>query len=452
MSSELAVSQPRPLVKASTELSAFLGMEVPAMISTLKAQCFKNSRPDDITDAQLAAFVSVANALKVNPLIPGFLYAYPTKNGGIEPIAGPDTTFKKLDEKISDGVIDGYECTVYPEDVALPPTHATCIIDRSNGKKPAKYTAIKTEWYVDTNPNWKYKMRHMLWLRAIKQAARQVIHGLPMDNDEYKLHQMQNVTPDGDAMDAPPPVIEKRPDAPARSKKGAAAVVENAPAKPAETQSEAVRRGGGNVVEADFTDVPPQGVHAKIADAMAGEYGLRPGESKQRAEPPIDEAMKAREAKLKAEGAQAEATRIAKEQKAKNDKLSEKLAEEAKENLAAERASTSTAPRVFLKDGEEITAVCEVVGLTLGIMNVVAADGTAAQKPGLQADVKGDFNGKVTHVGGATGTNDEDLKPLAPWALGATVKLKLLGKLQKKTQKVQAKVLSASAVEETVED
>ena len=72
--------------RASDQLAAFLGIEKGMMIETLKAQCFKGKRPDEVSDAQLAAFVSTANVLKVNPLVPGMLYAYPERNGGITPI------------------------------------------------------------------------------------------------------------------------------------------------------------------------------------------------------------------------------------------------------------------------------------------------------------------------------------------------------------------------------
>src|SRR6478736_2938617 len=108
-STALAVSQP---VKASDQLASFLGIEKGMMLETLKAQCFKGKRPDEVTDAQLAAFISTANVLQVNPLVPGMLYAYPERNGGITPILGPDGVFKKLDEFIASGKLRGYECDV----------------------------------------------------------------------------------------------------------------------------------------------------------------------------------------------------------------------------------------------------------------------------------------------------------------------------------------------------
>ena len=93
--SQVAVAQPKP--RASHALAAFIGMEPAMMLDTIKAQCFKGD-PSRISDAQIAAFVSIAHDMKVNPLLPGMMYAYPTSGGGIVPMIGPDAVFKKLSE------------------------------------------------------------------------------------------------------------------------------------------------------------------------------------------------------------------------------------------------------------------------------------------------------------------------------------------------------------------
>lgn len=403
MSEQLAVSTPRSgqLVKASSELSSLLGMEVPQMLSALKAQCFKGSNPDAISNEQLAAFVSVANHLRVNPLLPGFLYAYPTKNGGIEPIAGPDTIFKKLEEAIAGGVIDGYDCIVYPEDPALPPTHATCVIERGNGRKAARYTAIKAEWYVESNPNWKFKTRHMLWLRAIKQCARQVIHGLPMDSDEYKLAQMQNVTELGDAPEAPvvqanvtveePPA---RAAAPKRNPKGAAAVVENA----------------AKVVEAQVVEEKPK------AEAKA-----EPAKPEPKPAEPVVEQKPEPKPEPKADPKPAEAP----------------------------PAATEQPTRAMLKDGEVITVKATVSSLTTLLINQKNEAGNPVQTPSIQCKLSGGFIGTVIHIGGGSAKdgNTEDLVANPPWRNGASVTVTLRGRLQPKTGKVVVLVESVKAAE-----
>ncbi len=209
MENQLAV---RPLI--SQQLATTLGMEQSTMLDTIKAQCFKGN-PANVSDAQLAAFVSIAVEMGVNPLLPGMLYAFPVQGGGIVPMMGPDGVYKKLSEHPD---VDGWETTVYPEDVSLPATHAITKIWRKNRERPLQYTALLSEWKVSANPNWNTRTRHMLSLRSLKQCARQVIHGVPYDEDERVIMGEVNVTNtvEEKAPDRPPP--------PQRVKKGASAV------------------------------------------------------------------------------------------------------------------------------------------------------------------------------------------------------------------------------------
>ncbi len=196
-SSQLAV---RP--RASQQLATLLGMEAGAMLDTIKAQCFKGN-PANISNEQLAAFVSIAADMGVNPLLPGMLYAYPVSGGGIVPIMGPDGVFKKLAEHPE---VDSWETTVYPEDPLQTPTHAVSKIWRKGRDKPLTKTCILSEWKVNSNPNWNTRQRHMLELRTLKQNARQIIHGIPFDEDERHMMGEINVTP---VVDGAPPVVEK---------------------------------------------------------------------------------------------------------------------------------------------------------------------------------------------------------------------------------------------------
>ena len=224
--------QTRPL--ATDQLAAFIGMEKLFMLDTIRAQCFrtvdKNGQPIEVSDEQVAAFVSIAVEMKVNPLLPGMLYAYPKRGGGVTPIMGPDGVFKKLSEHPA---VDGWNVKVFPEDVTLKPTHAVATIYRKGSTHPIEYTALLSEWAVSDNPNWAGKPRHMLGLRALKHAARQVIHGLPYDEDDRRFMEETelNVTPG-----AAPITPETRADpaalrrGPGRPKKGANA---EPPAEPA---------------------------------------------------------------------------------------------------------------------------------------------------------------------------------------------------------------------------
>lgn len=230
MSSELV--QTRPLVKASSELSTFLGMEVSAMIDAIKSQCFKGKRADEVTDAQLATYISVANALKLNPLLPGMMYPYPDRNGSVTVMIGPDGVYTLLANN-PDIVAqkDGGPAwwTEHGTDVAGKETCTGYINHRTKGL--LKKTIWVDEWVVASNPNWNTRRHHQSEIRALKQAARMVIHGLPFDSDEVAIMGEINVTP------AAEPEAPARPAAPKRSPKGAAAVQENP--KPADKPIEA---------------------------------------------------------------------------------------------------------------------------------------------------------------------------------------------------------------------
>ena len=177
------------LALASTQLAEAIGIEKTAMLAALKSQCFRCD-PAKVSNEQLAAFVSVANSLKINPLLPGFLYAYPTQGGGIMPMMGPDLVLKLLAERAD---VDYWRCLVYPavqddpEELQPAPMYATAQIFRRDAKGPLEYTAYINEWKISTNPNWNTRPRHMLWIRAIKQCARQLIHGLPFDEDDRRI-------------------------------------------------------------------------------------------------------------------------------------------------------------------------------------------------------------------------------------------------------------------------
>lgn len=358
--------------KATTALSATLGIEPRMMVETLKKQCFPNMRAEDVTDAQLAAFISVANTLELNPLIPGMLYGYPSRNGGIVPLSGPDAILKKLDENIEKQKLEGYECTVYPEAPDTKPTHAVAKIWRKGSERPATFTAVFAEWVVNANPNWAQRPRHMLWLRAIKQCARQVIHGVPLDRDDMEIQDMQNVTPE------PPPAPE-RPAAPTRSRKGAAAIIENTPPQ----QSAPVNKANvieGNVVDGEFTEPSKAAPAAEVKPQS--EAPTAPPQRTAAEQKILDDLKAKQEAGIKAKAEAAQKAQQQPEQPTKN--------------------AEGTAPK-SLGDGETISATCEVVEVS-PLVALFKGAPTAC----VQAVLKGEFNGDVLHVGGGTGTDEKN--------------------------------------------
>lgn len=169
------------LVKASTTLSQRLGIEPDAMLETIKQQCFRDVDARNVSNAQLATFVNVAKELDLNPLLPGMMYAYPQRNGGITPMIGPDGTYKLLSERPD---IDSWEVEFEGEGDSL---RATAKIYRTGKDRPLTKTVWLKEWKVGSNPNWNTRPMHMLEIRALKQCARQVIHGMPLDEDERAI-------------------------------------------------------------------------------------------------------------------------------------------------------------------------------------------------------------------------------------------------------------------------
>ena len=255
METQLAV---RP--KASHQLATLTGMEPGMMLETIKAQCFK-CNPANVSDAQLAAFVSIAAEMGVNPLLPGMLYAYPVSGGGIVPMMGPDAVFKKLTEHPE---VDSWETTVYPEDPTQAPTHSVCQIWRKGREHPLKYMAVLSEWKIGSNPNWNSRPRHMLSIRALKQCARQIIHGIPFDEDERVIMGEINVTPSNDprAEQQEQPAVQRK-DPPARSKKGVAAIVENKPVEKAIDVPATLVQEKIPVVDPILQDDPPDQASAE---------------------------------------------------------------------------------------------------------------------------------------------------------------------------------------------
>jgi hypothetical protein len=183
-----ALAAPLAPPRAIEWLSASLGIKPEAMLQVIKTQCFQGVSPDKVTDHAVAAYVATAAELrkhlpKVNPLIPGFLYAFPTKTGGVQVICGPDLVFSAVN---SHPEVTGTRHE-YDEDKNGKVVSCTVYIERTGGKLPIIYTAYLDEWFVETSPMWKKSPRHMLYIRAYKHAARQIIHTLPPDEDEIKI-------------------------------------------------------------------------------------------------------------------------------------------------------------------------------------------------------------------------------------------------------------------------
>lgn len=364
--SQLAVQSPPALLA----VAGLTGLDKQYLVETIKRQCFKGAADD----AQVDAFISIACEMKVNPLLPGMLYAYPISGGGIVPIMGPSGVYKKLVEHPE---VDSWETEVFPPDVSLPPTHAVTRIYRKGREKPLQYTALLSEWKINSNPNWNSRPRHMLALRSLKHCANQIIHGIPYDEDDRVIMAMQNVTgtggESGPATQAEGVIVEekKRPEPVPRAKRGAAAAKE---------------------VMAEIVD---QGV--KTAAEL----------------PDIQQAMKDREAKM----APAPAGEPAK-------------ADDPQPSKPAAPAE-APAPRVFLKDKEIIDVVCKIESFAATLANQ-----NGQPVPFIKGVVSGGFAGEVRDKTHCKLSADKKTAVADPvWAVGSTVNIKLRGALSTVAEK-----------------
>lgn len=372
MSSETQIT---PFVKASTQLGNFLGMETPVLVDALKSQFFKGQRPDQVTDAQLATVIAVANVTKLNPLLSGMLYPYPNKNGGVDIIIGPDGIYSMLANS-GDIVAQKDGGPAWFVEHALENGEKTCtayINHRLKGLLKKKIWV--KEWIVSSNPNWGSRPMHMSETRALKQCARQVIHGIPNDPDEQKLDEMLNVTGTGTAelenaaqpqRDAPPP----------RASGVAAAIASN----------DTPKRGPG-----------------------------RPKKAESIVEGELETATETKPAETASPAAATTAAPVS--------------APAAPEAPALAKA---TEPRTSLNAGEKMNALCTVVSFKADMVKKAGIE-----NPSVIAEVDGEFRGKIYFIGGGRIVGDKDgpdgkkvpiveIKDEA-WASGKPLKLKLFG-------------------------
>jgi hypothetical protein len=346
------------------------GIEQKTLVEVIKSQCFRGIRPENVTDAQLAAFISVANSIpNINPLLPGFLYAYiDDRTQSVVPMLGPESIFSMLYNN-DDLVSPGEGKPAYFTEHAMEGDEPICtafINHRTKGTLRKKIYV--REWIVEKNPNWQKRPKHMAELRALKQCARQVIHGMPEDEDEKMLREMQNVTPGAAA----------RADLPPAETKGIANVKEtvkrNKRAEPPPVDAEVVTESKAQHPPVDQTPanvLPPQQppAESKAPDpaenttVIEGDFTL---EEEKKPEPP----------------------------------------------------TPKKEPRTTLNEGETASFS------SLKILDVKAVSGKD-NKPGMVvAQVEGDFIGQIYHRGGL----DAAGRPIPFYSVGKSISVTLEGK------------------------
>ena len=338
-------------------VAGLTGLDSQYLVDTVKRQCFKG----DATDAQVDAFISIACEMKVNPLLPGMLYAYPISGGGIVPIMGPSGVYKKLVEHPE---VVSWETEVLPADVTIPPTHAITKIWRKGVERPLTYTALLSEWKINSNPNWNSRPRHMLALRSLKHCANQIIHGIPYDEDDRVIMAMQNVTGTGDEN----PVANGTP--------AQAAQAERPTPKPRATRgAAAAKEVAGEIVQEKAVDPTP------------------PAQD-------IQQAMKDREAKTVQAERPAEPAKV--------------TPPESKPDAPASRAS--------LAENEKITVTAKVESF-----EALKAKIGGVEFAAIKATLSGGYVGEVRQKEGGAKFEGAGVVALPPWQVGAVLKFELLG-------------------------
>lgn len=150
MSTSLVVQQ------ASKLAGIFNIPESEDLINVLKATAFKGQ----VSDAQMAALLIVANQYKLNPWTKE-IYAFPDKNNGIVPVVGVDGWSRIIN---SHPQFDGMDFEQNAES-------CTCIIHRKDRSHPVRVTEYLAECKRPVAP-WQSHPKRMLRHKAMIQCAR----------------------------------------------------------------------------------------------------------------------------------------------------------------------------------------------------------------------------------------------------------------------------------------
>lgn len=159
------------IITQAAKLGESFGMEGDGheLLQILKSTAFKGQ----VTDAQMAALMVVANQYQLNPFTRE-LFAFPDKNNGIVPVVGVDGWARIIN---SHPQFDGIE---FEQDAES----CTCIIYRKDRTRPIKVTEYLSECGRGTGP-WQSHPRRMLRHKATIQCARLAFgYGGIYDQDE----------------------------------------------------------------------------------------------------------------------------------------------------------------------------------------------------------------------------------------------------------------------------
>ena len=176
---------PQQKQSALALMASRFSVEPAKLLETLKATLMPKA-----TNEELLSFVVTANQYGLNPFTRE-IYAFPARNGGIQPVVSVDGWIKMMN---SHPQFNGIQFTT--EDKDGKPFSVTATIHHKERTHPVEVTEYFSECSRNTEP-WKVNPRRMLRHKALIQCAR-VAFGFSgiVDDEEAVPPQVQvNVTP-----------------------------------------------------------------------------------------------------------------------------------------------------------------------------------------------------------------------------------------------------------------
>jgi phage recombination protein Bet len=175
---------PQQKQSALAVMASKFSVEPARLLETLKATLMPKA-----TNEELLSFVVTANQYGLNPFTRE-IYAFPARNGGIQPVVSVDGWIKMMN---SHPQFNGIQFST--EDKDGKPFSVTATIHHKERSHPVEVTEYFSECYRATEP-WKVNPRRMLRHKALIQCAR-VAFGFSgiVDEEEAAPSVPVNVTP-----------------------------------------------------------------------------------------------------------------------------------------------------------------------------------------------------------------------------------------------------------------
>ena len=181
MNKEIIPSQKQ---SALAIMASKFSVEPARLLETLKATLMPKA-----TNEELLSFVVTANQYGLNPFTRE-IYAFPARNGGIQPVVSVDGWIRMMNNHAS---FDGIQFTT--EDKDGKPFSVTATIHLKDRTHPVEVTEYFSECSRNTEP-WKVNPRRMLRHKALIQCARVAFGFSGITDEEEAIPQAPvNVTP-----------------------------------------------------------------------------------------------------------------------------------------------------------------------------------------------------------------------------------------------------------------